>query len=331
MLSFLKKSSIFTIIILVVFGFSSITSAENEIGVQSEDIVVSLSPKTPEPYQDVSISLSSYSTDLNKATIVWKENGKSVLSGIGRTIYSFKTSGSGIKTTINISIRPSDSIISIDKVITINPSEVELLWESSEGYTPPFYKGKTLGIRGGLIKMVAIPSSSLISSGIGNMSYTWKNNGEINQSVSGYNKNYYIFKGDLFEGVNEISVAVSSVDGKYNAEKILSVPSYDPEVIFYKKSPTDGVLYNEALIDNTFIEDSEFTLLAEPYFLPISGEQNYLKYTWKINGNYIETPTKKREITLRPSSRGGYATINLSVENINKLFQKVAGNLKISL
>lgn len=331
MLSFSKKFVVFIVILFGIFYVSNTTLADSEIGTQDEDIVVSLSPKTPEPYQDVSVSLSSYATDLNKATISWKENGKTVLSGIGKTTYSFKTSGPGVRTTITVSVRPSDSIVSINKTITINPSEVELLWESVDGYTPPFYKGKTLGIRGSSMKVVAIPSTSSISSGIGNMSYTWKNNGEVNQNVSGYNKNTYTFKGDLFDGGNEITVSVSSVDGKYSAEKTLSISSYDPEIIFYKKSPTEGVLYNNGLKDNVFMGDSEFTLVAEPYFLPINSNTNYMSYAWKINGNYIETPRREREMTLRPSSRGGYATINLSIENISKLFQKVVGNLKISL
>jgi hypothetical protein len=78
------------------------------------------------------------------------------------------------------------------------------------------------------------------------------------------------------------------------------------------------------------IED-EMTIVAEPYFLSFKGNENNFTYSWQINGETIDTPSRKTELTVRPSSRGGYANISLTLENLSSLFQKVTGNLKINL
>jgi len=77
--------------------------------------------------------------------------------------------------------------------------------------------------------------------------------------------------------------------------------------------------------------EDEATVVAEPYFLAYKGNENDFTYSWQINGQDIDTPTKKTELTIRPSSRGGYATVSATFENLTLLFQKVVGNLKIDL
>jgi len=319
------------IFIISLFSVSTFSSAEMQIQTQEDEIIVDMSPKNPQPYEDVTINLTSYATDLNKSIITWQMDSKIVLTGIGKTEYSFKAQGPNSKTNINIVVQPVNSTNTITKKILISPSEVELLWESVDGYTPPFYKGKTLLSRGGTVKAVAIPNTNTIKLNNGNMSYTWKNNDDVVQDASGYNKDSFTFTNDLFDSENNITVTSSSVNGDYNAENTINIPSYDPEVIFYKKSPTEGVLYNRALDENSSTTENEITLVAEPYFLAIKGNENDFTYNWTINGNPIETPGTKKYITIRPSSRGGYANIDVIFEDINKLFQKVEGQLKLTL
>jgi len=73
------------------------------------------------------------------------------------------------------------------------------------------------------------------------------------------------------------------------------------------------------------------TIVAEPYFLSLKGHENNFIYSWQINGERIATPSKKTELTIRPTSRGGYATIDVVIENLNELFQKVSNQLKLNL
>ena len=140
------------------------------------------------------------------------------------------------------------------------------------------------------------------------------------QSVSGYNKDSYNFSNNPLNKKEDITVLASSVDGKYSAEKNILIPIVSPKIIFYKKSPTEGVLYNQALVDGFFMAEDEMIVVAEPYFLALKGHEKSFSYNWEINGDKITTPSKKTEITISPSSRGGYATISLAMENLSKLF-----------
>ena len=317
--------------ILGIINIPHFSYAEMQIEVQGEEINVETIPNNPQPYQNVTINLSSYATDLNKAIIIWQSDSGTVLSGIGKTSYSFTTQGPESSTIFNINITPVGSMSTINKSIVITPSEIEIMWESVDGYTPPFYKGKSLPTSGSLIKAVAIPNTSTIKSGNGSITYTWKNADSTVLEASGYNKSSYIFKNSLFDTANNISVTAQSVSGNYGAEKTIEIPVYQPKLVFYKRSPTEGILYNNALNIETTMSEDEMTLVAEPYFTSLKGKENNFTYNWQINGTGIETPSKKTELTVRPTSRGGYATINLVIENMSELFQKVSSQLKINI
>ena len=322
------------------FGIFFITSmfcmplfsfAESEIIIYEKDIDVQTWPEIPEPYKDVDIKLISYATDLNKANIEWRVGGSVVLSGYGKIKYTMKAPGPNTTTNIVISITPVNSINKIVKQITLKPSDIEVLWEAVDGYTPPFYKGKSFVSTEGLIKVVAIPNSSTIKSGKGNISYKWMRNDNTVLEASGFNKDSYVFENNVLKRSENISLSASSVDGSYNAIRDLEIPTYSPRVIFYKKSPTEGILYNNALNSSSIFSEDEMTIVAEPYFLAIKGNEGDFNYNWNINGDAINTPSRKTELTVRPTSRGGYANISIVFENLDKLFQKVTGTLKLTL
>lgn len=305
--------------------------AANEIAVQEGDISATLIPENPQPYQDVTITLSSYATDLNKAMIQWQIGSNIVLGGYGKTSYSFKALGPDAITLIDVSIAVPGSVEKVNKRIVINPSEVELIWEGVDSYTPPFYRGKAFPSPEGLIKVVAIPNSNTIKQGKGSITYTWKSGDNTVQGASGYNKDSYVFQNSELNDSEKVTVTAESVNGQYSATNTVEVPITQPKIVFYKRSPTEGILYNQALTDESFISEDEVTVVAEPYFLAFKGKEAVFSYKWKINGSPIETPSKKTELTIRPAARGGYATIGLGLENLNTLFQKVTSQVKINL
>jgi hypothetical protein len=314
-----------------IFSVPLFSFAEPGIGIAPGDVDVDTTPDNPQPYQDVTATISSYLTDLNKALIQWKSGSSIVLSGYGKTSYTFKTSGPNTSVTLDVIIAPAEGGDTLTKHIVITPSETELLWEAVDAYTPPFYRGKAFASREGTIRVVAIPNTSTIKSGKGNVSYTWKNKNQVIQQASGYNKDSYTFQNSEFNDAENISVTAGSVDGRYNATNSLTVPIVSPKIIFYKKSLSDGILFNQALGDETPITEDEATVVAAPYNLALKGHEGDFQYQWQINNKAIDTPSKKTELTIHPTSHGGYATINLTLENLNVLFQKVTGQLKLDL
>lgn len=324
----LKHIKIVTII-LIALCFPSYSNAVSEI--TEADIDVITIPENPQPYEDVTIKLSSYSTNLDQAMIEWRSGASEVLSGYGKTSFTFKALGPNTLTVFNILISPADGSGTIVKRLAINPSEITILWEAVDGYTPPFYRGKSFASAEGLIRTVAIPNTSTIKQGKGNITYTWKTEDSTIQNASGFNKNSYTFQNNVLRSKESISVSAISIDSKYSASNKIQIPIINPKIIFYKKSPSEGILYNKALVEEMDVPEDEATIVAEPYFLALFGKENDFTYSWKINGADIDTPSKKTELTIQPTERDGYATINVVFENINTLFQKVSGQLKLNL
>ncbi len=322
------KNLLFSFFILSVFFTGTNTFA---IDVQNSDISIKVSPENPRPFSATTISLTSFSTDLNKANIEWRSGGKLVLSGTGKTKYIFTTGGPNTVTSFDINIIP-EGASAINKMLTINPSDIDLLWEAMDSYTPPFYKGKALPSTESQIKIVAYPNTSgLSNTNQKNISYTWKNNYDTVGSASGYGKSKYIFINDNLKNTEKVSVVATGLSGSYSSEGKVDINIENPQIIFYKKSPLEGILYASALTDESYIEEDEITFVAEPYYLSFKDGSSSFNYNWKINNNSIETPSKKRELTVRPSSRGGYANVGFGMESITKLFQNVTNSIKIKL
>jgi hypothetical protein len=316
---------------LGILSIKNFSLAANEIPLQDGDITTRITPENPEPYQDVTVSLVSFAIDLNKAMIEWQNGSKTVLSGYGKTSYSFKALGPNTVNVIDVTITPPDSLEKITKRVTVAPSEVELIWEGVDSYTPPFYRGKSFPSAGGRIKVVAVPNTTSIKQGKGSVSYTWKSGDKTIEGVSGYNKDSFVFTNSEVASREKISVRAESIDGNYAATNTIEIPIINPKIVFYKKSPSEGISYSNALGNEaTFIGD-EMTVVAEPYFLSLRGREGNFTYAWKINGESIPTPSTKTELTVRPTERGGYATISLTLENLRTLFQKVTSELKLNL
>jgi hypothetical protein len=327
------KAALFVVIAAVVMTFLPVFShADVQIGIQDSDINVDTVPGNPQPYDDVTINLSSYATDLNKAMIQWRSGSTLILSGYGKTSYSFKAPGPDSATVFNVTIMPVEGGSPITKQVVISPSEIDLMWEAADAYTPPFYRGKALPTSEGAIRVVAIPNTNTIKQGKGNVTYSWssgQNDNPVTDS-SGYGKDSYEFINSPINTTEKVSVSASSVDGRYNATNSIDVPILSPKIVFYKKSPTEGTLYNQALDNNTTITEDEATIVAVPYFLATVGNEDAFTYNWQINGSPIATPAKKTELTIQPTEHDGYATIDVDFENTQTLYQKATGELTLN-
>lgn len=314
-----------------IFLFACIFS-NSAHGATADDVLVSITPKNPRPFSGVAITLTSYSIDLDKATIEWRSGGKTVLSGTGKTKYSFTSGGPNTYTNFDITIIEEGASSPVIKNVSIGASDIDLLWEAVDSYTPPFYKGKALPSKGSRLKVVAFPNTSGLSqTNSKNIVYTWKSQYNVVKSASGAGKNKFTFTNSDIRNSEKISVSASGPGGVYTAEGTLNINIVNPQIIFYKKSPLEGVLYQNRLEDGGYVSEDEVTFVAEPYFLSFNNEQGGFLYNWKINGVSIDTPSNPRELTVRPSARGGYATIEFSLEDTKKLFQKVVNSLRIEL
>lgn len=291
-------------------------------------IIVETSPKAPAPYETVNINLISYSTDIDSAFISWTKDGKVSFSGTGEKRYTFVMGGPGTKTSIGVSVRLGGE--SSSETFTFAPQDLDVIWEASDAYTPPFYKGKALPLREVTYSVVALPYTGSKVTPTGYI-FEWLKNGDVQQTNSGYGKNTFSYQNNFLSKVDILKLTVRSNDGSFTVSKDITLaPEKSTSVLFYEKDPLLGVLYNKAIVSDFSLTKGEKTFIAEPY--NFSGKKTSVEYVWKLNGNEVVSQDQPNELTI--SNQGGVkgvAKIDVSVNNVATYFQTLSKTLSINL
>ena len=296
----------------------------------SNELNVAISPTYPSPNENVFVTLTLYTDDLNSADITWYQNGKNVLSGKGETKVNFKTGNIGEETKIEIKITLLSGV-SFSKDFTLNPAGVDLVWEANS-YVPPFYKGKALHSRQGVIKIVATPD--FVKNGKRvlpqNLVYEWSNDVEVYQSQSGYGKNVIVLSGSILGKNESIEVLVTDPVNNLVARKFIDIVPVNPEIVFYENSPYYGHIFDSAITNSFNLKTGEVQVLAAPFYFT-KNDSGLLKYEWQLNGQSVPNLFGSRTAVFKkPEDKTGRSTISLRVENANRILQQADGKLTIN-
>ena len=326
---------IFTILIIVITIFlhrNQIVLAQTN-GLLPSDASVSLNPEMPGANQPVTATASSFSADLNSATISWTVNSKTISSGKGLKTFTFTTGQSNTTTILKVRINTKTGEV-INKTFTLKPSNVDLIWQSY-GYVPPFYKGKSLFSHQNKIKFVAIPhiiNSNGVEVSANNLIYTWTRNGTVLGDFSGYGKNTYTMISSVISRPLDIDVRVTSPSSDDVASASTMVSPVDPTVIFYLKDPLYGIEFQKALNGDVSLSGTkEANILVSPfYFGVISSADSSLQYKWNINNSQVDQDfTKPSRVFRQKDGTVGSSNISLSIENSNKILQTASSGFNL--
>lgn len=304
------------VILIPVNSYAQLPSTQDDIGVE-------MIPANPGPNEKVSVKISSYSIDLNSSAITWSVNGSVAKNATGDKNFMFTTSSFGQTTKLSITARTSDGEI-ITKNISINPSSVDLVWES-EGLVPPFFKGKALFSHQNQITFIAIPHIYGPGGEIPakKLIYKWSKNGSVVEETSGFGKDTYTFTGNLISRPFIVEVEVSSPEVVTVGYGASSASPIEPIVVLYKKSPVYGIELQREISSTELLNEPEITIVAIPLFFGASRyDDPGLSYKWRINGKPTGGILNQNVQIFRPQEKTvGSASISLSLENKMKVFQ----------
>lgn len=294
-----------------------------------DNLQTRINPQNPGPGENVQMSIESFLTDLDKATITWTLNGKVAEKGMGKSSFTFKNGTSGTTTHLSIFIITNTGD-QVTKEFLFRPVGVAILWEA-DTYTPPFYKGKALMTAEARMRAVVIPNTPNSQNALdaGNLAYVWKKNGDIVDGTSGYGKNSLSFNAPIPLTETEIGVVASSVDDSIKSEINISIPLVRPFVLFYEDHPLIGIWYNRSLGTSIELSKKEFSITATPFFFSNEhdGSSNTV-YNWSLNNNTLSNI--KRSITLRNKEGSvGDSSITLAMRNIFQTFQTASQSITI--
>lgn len=315
----------------VYFGYTSGVYAQTSLN----SVSVNVTPKIPGAHQGVSFELKSFSVDLERSQIEWAVDGKIVLSGLGKKKFSTQTGAIGSTVKISVTVT-TQTLEKIERIILLQPSEVDLLIESADGYAPPFYEGRTVPTTESTVRAVAIPSvknakgTTLKPS---DFVYTWKRDDKTISNASGYSKDAFVFKRNYLRPNESISLNATAVDDGYAAEKRFSLLSVKPKVVLYENDPLLGIRYASAIGSSLDLGSEEKSVIAIPYFFSAQGLiDTVLAFDWKLGGQPVPSGSdKKYMLNLRAGGTKGTTSMSLSVKNKKKLFESAANNAMINL
>ncbi|MFA6227393.1 MAG: hypothetical protein WC631_02875 [Candidatus Paceibacterota bacterium] len=329
MIRFLGKSLSIVLILLVIFSLTENTSLAQQITANNiSTIELNLSPSNPNPNEDIAISLSSDTVDLDRSTIYWYVDGIMRKSGTGEKLLNTQTGNSGKITKVRAVVSTPDGE-EIERNLEINPTQVDLILETNS-YIPPLYKGKAYFVSQGSVKIIAIPNIIKDGRKVGanNLNFKWIKDGIVLGDSSGLGKSVLIVNGSVpIKDIN-VSLDISYSGGNPIASQSINIFPSDPKIIFYENSPLYGILFNKAINSNYFLGNrEELKVVAEPYFFNLnSAIGNDSTYSWSVNGSTVSVPGNKNELLLKQSGRtSGVASISLQIENLARIFQ-YAGN-----
>lgn len=302
-------------------------SAQSFINLTSS---MTLFPEHPKPYTTVTVKYESFSFDTDRALLTWSVNGKEVLSGIGELTLRVPLGGEGSVTRVGVVVRPNEGGTVRDQIL-ITPAFVSLVWEATDTYVPPLYKGKALPSEGGLVRVVALPSfySGTTPYNPKTINYQWSINGERVKALSGVGKQTLETKLNYFENENIIEVVASTFDGLQSAEESLSIAPTRINPRFYIYDPLLGVDFSKAFTKRVEITKPT-SFVYEPYYISNKDITSpNIETTWALNGLPVE-PDEYRVISMTPKpDSSGVGTLSVTIEQTKKYLQKAESALQI--
>lgn len=321
------------IILALLVGTASIAAhrvAAQAIEITSSDIILTINPENPEPNTLVTFTLDSYVINISNRPIRWFVNGKLIEQGTGKDVFSINSGVLGTRTTVEALITTQNGNI-ITKTMVISPLGVDLLWEATDSYVPPFYKGKKLPAPQGIITVTAFPITAQGRvADQKNSVYYWSNDFEAIPNASGYGKQSLSIQNSMLNKSETIQLTAASPTGSYQATKSVTIPTFDPKIIVYKKNSDQVTDWSRGFTTTVPVDEGgDIHLVAEPYFFSVD-RPFALRYDWRNQTqSFIESSLTQRAERLLTMEARGSTSLTIKAEHPNNLLQAASRQLQL--
>jgi hypothetical protein len=267
-----------------------------------EQVSIDLNPRNPGPNTSVTITIRSFSTNLNGASFAWFVDEQLMLNERGATTFTIKTGDVGSKTEVLVRITKADGS-ELARVITFAPADLELFFEPLT-YVPPFYEGRSVFSHQSPFRVVAVPRFIGVDGtrySEKDLTYTWRINGRYVEGAGGLGGNVLEAKGALVSRAFDVSVEVQNPDGTTGAKETIYITPSEPELLLYENDPLYGILYNKPV--NSVLDlasKKETVIYAVPYYYGVETPDSLsLIYKWAINARDVIMAQNENQLTIR--------------------------------
>lgn len=331
----MKYAYVFLIILTSFFAISVDRIHAQTLPKNTVAIVLTPSTNNPVPGRIVTIKAESFTFDIDSATIIWTVDGKQVQKGIGLLSIDVKAPALGKKVTVGITAVTANGI-RYSNSTQIGSGSMDLIIET-DGYTPPFFKGKIPLVFQNTVKVIAVPhlaNSAGVEYDPATLVYQWKkDDGTVLQDQSGFGKQSISIKGSIVPRPYYLIVTAGTRDGSAQAQSLIPINATSPTITFYKNDPVYGPLFNSA-IGNSFKIGGQREVQAFASLFGFNFSKNItsdLTLDWMINGIEHTELASNRSIILRtPDDTAGTSHIELGVQGVNNILQQADNSFNVS-
>jgi len=318
-------------ILFLMAGLGIFVLSGRSAGAVGGDFSIAFFPDNPEPGTKVVAKIKTYSFDADRASIVWRVNGKKIAEGIGKKSVSFESPKLGESERVAAYVATADGARS-SRAVTLAGNDMDVLWEAMTSVPVP-YEGKALPSVQSRVKATAVPFLFYRGRRIpaSDLVYDWYLNFKINKNASGAGKRSFVFRAKN-SGDYTITVRASNRSNTVAFEKsvTISADDYAPKVLFYKTDPMEGVFYGKAVGRELNLSGEEISVRAEPFFFAKEALKR-LRYGWKMNGEAIRPDGAPNTVDFRlKPGVSGSAQVDLTVNNPVNVLQFASGGFKIN-
>ena len=292
------------------------------------DATLSLRPENPAPFEDVVVTLASYSFDVNTAVVTWSSNNKTLLSGLGKKTITLSLGNVVQEIPLRVEAKTADGLV-ITQAIVISPQSVDLVYESKESYVPPFYQGRSLPGEGSSMQITALPSLAESGKKVpeSSLSYSWYVNDQNIPNASGVGKSSLRTSLNYLRESTSVRVMVRSPRGSV-AEKEIIISPREAMPLLYGYDELLGTDFSR-LFTRRIELTKDITLSLEPYYLSTRGLEGTATYDWFIDGLPV-TPQEKSLLSLRPKENSyGVRALTVTVDQTKRRLQKAEAALQV--
>jgi hypothetical protein len=199
----------------------------------------------------------------------------------------------------------------------ISAEEVDILWQGS-GYTPPFYKGRTLWANQTGLTIMAIPHLRSYPNRSA-LNYKWSKNNTVLGTSSGISKSSVFVVDSVLGTTQNIRLELLFEGGLVHTSHFTVTP-IKPVLLVYENNPLFGFIFHKEVLSQYLMKDAEITFTAFPFFF--TGQNRLasnLQYAWRTNQG--ETENRNSSTYRTPEGASGYSQITVKVENTERIMQ----------
>ena len=200
---------------------------------------------------------------------------------------------------------------------SVNAQSIDILWQG-EGYTPPFYQGRTLWSSQSRITFLAIPQSLANPA---NLTYKWTKNGTVLGKINGVGRNTLTFVDSILSKPQTVKIDILSGQNTLLASASIVVTPISPTLVVYENNPLYGFMFHKETVGTYQLQEKEITFTIFPlFFSALSRPDPALDYEWRTNiGGEAET---RNSVTYRtPDNAAGSSQVEVRASHKDKILQ----------